>query len=205
VEGELSASLGEPVTDPVRLAASFALQSTAGRSWLSLARMLLTELNNPGLLDNELVQRQYVRTLVAGLLNAQPHNYSEALRDGHGPLRPRTLRRAQEHVHANFTAPLTVTDLAAAAGCSARRIQEAFSEHLNVSPMTYLRNIRLDHAYRMLAEGCRRVTDVAMECGFTHMGRFSAAYKQRFGELPSGTFAGSPGQTSSLTGQVAAD
>jgi AraC-like DNA-binding protein len=190
VEGELSALLGRQVTDPIRLAASFALQSTAGRSWLSLARILLTELNGPGLLDNELVQRQYVRTLVAGLLTAQPHNYSEALLDGHGPLRPRTLRRAQEHVHANFTAPLTVTDLAVAAGCSVRRIQETFSEHLNTSPMTYLRNVRLDHVHHMLAQGCGTVTDVALECGFAHMGRFSAAYKQRFGELPSRTFAG---------------
>jgi AraC-like DNA-binding protein len=190
VEGELSALLGRQVIGPVRLAASFAFQSTAGRSWISLARMLITELNDPGLLDNALIQRQYVRTLVAGLLTAQPHNYSEALRDGHRSLRPRTLRRAQEHVHANFTAPLTVTDLAVAAGCSVRRIQETFSEHLNTSPMTYLRNVRLDHVHRMLAEGCGTVTDVALECGFTHMGRFSAAYKQRFGELPSRSIAG---------------
>jgi AraC-like DNA-binding protein len=190
VEDELSALLGRPVSGPVHFAAPFDLRSAPGRSWLSLAQLVLTEMSRPGLLDGALIQRQYVRTLVAGLLTAQPHDWSDALRDGHAPLRPRTLRRAQEHVHAHFAAPLAVTDIAVAAGSSVRRIQEAFAEHLGMSPMTYLRNVRLDHVRRLLAEGRGTVTDVAQECGFTHLGRFSAAYRERFGELPSQTLVG---------------
>jgi AraC-like DNA-binding protein len=190
VEGELSALLGRPVTDRVRFDAPFDLRSAPGRSWLSLAQLVLAEMSRPGLLDGALIQRQYVRTLVAGLLTAQPHNYSDALRDGHAPLRPRTLRRAQEHVHAHFAAPLGVTDIALAAGSSVRRIQETFAEHLDMSPMTYLRNVRLDHVHRLLVEGRGTVTDVAQECGFSHLGRFSAAYRERFGELPSQTLLG---------------
>jgi AraC-like DNA-binding protein len=190
VEGELSAMLGRPVSEPVRLAAAFDLRSAPGRSWLSLAQLVLAEMNSPGLLDGPLIQRHYMRTLVAGLLTAQPHNYSAALRGEENPLRPRTLRRAQEHVHAYFAEPMTVTDIAAAAGASVRRIQEAFSAHLGLSPMTYLRNVRLDHCRRLLAEGTVSVTDVAQQCGFTHLGRFSAAYRERFGELPSHTLAG---------------
>jgi AraC-like DNA-binding protein len=190
VEGELSAMLGRPVHEPVRLSAPFDLRSAAGRSWLSLAQLILAELGRPGLLDTAQVRHQYVRALVAGLLGAQPHNYSAALRTGGAPPRPRTLRRAQEYVHAHFAAPVTVTDLAVAAGSSVRRLQEAFAEHLELAPMTYLRNVRLDHCRRLLAEGRGSVTDVAQECGFTHLGRFSAAYRERFGELPSQTRAG---------------
>lgn len=190
VEGELAALLGRPVTEPVRLAAPFDLRSAPGRSWLSLAQLVLAEMSRPGLLDGALIQKQYVRTLVAGLLTAQPHNYSDALQHGHAPLRPRTLRRAQEYVHANFAAPITVTDMALAAGSSVRRMQEAFAEHLDTSPMTYLRDVRLDHVRRLLAAGRGTVTDVAQECGFSHLGRFSAAYRERFGELPSQTLTG---------------
>jgi AraC-like DNA-binding protein len=190
VEGELSAMLGRSVSEPVRLGATFDLRHAPGRSWLSLAQLILAEMNSPGLLDGPLIQRHYVRTLVAGLLTAQPHNYSDALRGAENPLRPRTLRRAQEHIHANFAQPMTVTDIAAAAGSSVRRMQEAFHAHLDLSPMTYLRNVRLDHCRRLLADGTATVTDVAQECGFTHLGRFSAAYRERFGELPSHTLAG---------------
>jgi AraC-like DNA-binding protein len=33
------------------------------------------------------------------------------------------------------------------------------------------------------------VTEVATECGFFHLGRFSARYRQAFGEVPSSTLA----------------
>ncbi|SFL73240.1 helix-turn-helix transcriptional regulator [Geodermatophilus ruber] len=190
VEGELGAMLGRPVTDPVRWTAGFDLRRGAGRSWLSLVEFTLTALDRPGLLDSPLVRRRQVRTLVAGLLAAQPHNYSADLADSARPLRPRTVRRALEHIHEHYAQPLTVTDLAAAAGSSARRLQEAFGAHLGQSPMSYLRDVRLDQVRRLLADGGSSVTEAALACGFTHLGRFSAAYRERFGELPSRTRTG---------------
>ncbi|MGY1703923.1 AraC family transcriptional regulator [Geodermatophilus sp. SYSU D00697] len=190
VEAELAAMLGRQVTGPVRWAPAFDLRTGAGRSWLSLVRFTLAELDSPGLLDSPLVRRRQVRTLVAGLLAAQPHNYSAALTEAASPLRPRTVRRAQEFIRDHYAEPLTVTDVAAAAGSSVRRLQEAFGTAFGLSPMTYLRDVRLDEVRRRLADGDASVTDVALACGFTHLGRFSAAYRARFGELPSRTRAG---------------
>jgi AraC-like DNA-binding protein len=31
------------------------------------------------------------------------------------------------------------------------------------------------------------ITDIALQCGFSHLGRFSAQYRQAFGEAPSAT------------------
>jgi AraC-like DNA-binding protein len=190
VESELESMLGRPVTGPVRWTAGFDLRAGAGRSWLSLVEFTLAELDRPGLMDSPLVRRRQVRTLVAGLLAAQPHSYSAALADAASPLRPRTVRRAQEFIHDHYAEPLTVTDVAAAAGSSTRRLQEAFGAAFGVSPMTYLRDVRLDEVRRRLAAGDGSVTDVALACGFTHLGRFSAAYRARFGELPSRTRSG---------------
>ena len=55
--------------------------------------------------------------------------------------------------------------------------------------MIYLRNVRLDLArLRLSREGsASSVTDIALECGFTHLSKFAKAYKDRFGELPSQT------------------
>ncbi|WP_299954261.1 AraC family transcriptional regulator [uncultured Modestobacter sp.] len=192
VERELSALLGRPVTGPVRFAPVLDLHSEAGRSWLAMVHFLLAELDRPGLFDSPAVRHSHVRSLVAGLLTGHQHSWTEALSARGAPLRPRTVRRAQEFVHEHFAEPLTVTDIARATGSSVRRLQEAFSAHLDVSPMGYLRDVRLDAARARLTEDGLSVTEAAQACGLTHLGRFSAAYRARFGELPSATAAESP-------------
>jgi len=48
-----------------------------------------------------------------------------------------------------------------------------------------LRGVRLELARRMLADpaALTTVADAAMEAGFSHLGRFAADYRRRFGEL----------------------
>ncbi|MCZ2824231.1 MULTISPECIES: AraC family transcriptional regulator [unclassified Modestobacter] len=192
VERELSALLGHPAAGPVRFSPAFDLRGPAGRSWLAMVQFLLDELDRPGVFDTPAVRDSYLRSLVTGLLSSQPHNWSEALRSGGAPLRPRTVRRAQEFIKDHFAEPLTVTDVARATGSSVRRLQESFSAHLDVSPMGYLRDVRLDVTRARLTAGGISVTEAAQQCGFTHLGRFSAAYRARFGELPSATGADAP-------------
>jgi transcriptional regulator GlxA family with amidase domain len=58
--------------------------------------------------------------------------------------------------------------------------------------MTYLRNVRLDRARLRLSDvhaAEASVTAIALECGFGHLGKFAAAYRERFGEQPSETLA----------------
>jgi transcriptional regulator GlxA family with amidase domain len=58
-----------------------------------------------------------------------------------------------------------------------------------MSPMQYLRATRLEHARELLrrSQPERRIADVALDCGFTHLGRFAIAYREKFGESPSET------------------
>ena len=54
--------------------------------------------------------------------------------------------------------------------------------------MTYLKNVRLDLARMDLKnKNNTTVTEIAMNCGFNHLSKFSIKYKERFGELPSET------------------
>lgn len=100
------------------------------------------------------------------------------------------LRRAVEHIHERAHLPLTPTDIAEAADLSVRGLQEAFQRGLGVTPLGYLRQVRLDRVHAELAEidpELTSVADVAKRWGFAHLGRFSAAYVERFGEYPSRT------------------
>ena len=78
-----------------------------------------------------------------------------------------------------------------ALGLAERTLRDGFQQFRGVSPMQYLRQIRLDKAYEILRAATMGVyvSGVAMDCGFMHLGRFSIEYKKRFGESPSDTLA----------------
>jgi AraC family ethanolamine operon transcriptional activator len=75
-------------------------------------------------------------------------------------------------------------------GVSERSLQYGFIEYLGLTPIQYLRIIRLNGAQSDLLNTSNnkiKVSDVAMNWGFLELGRFSREYKQLFHELPSKT------------------
>ena len=97
------------------------------------------------------------------------------------------LRRAIRFVHDHAGEPIEVADIAVGAGLSERGLQDLFRRRLAVTPMRYLREVRLDRVHLELSAyrgGVRTVRDVAHRWQFAHLGRFAAAYRQRFGESP---------------------
>ncbi|GAB4176305.1 MAG: hypothetical protein Fur0032_16240 [Terrimicrobiaceae bacterium] len=78
-----------------------------------------------------------------------------------------------------------MSDLCAEVRASRRTLHLGFLELYGLGPMAYLRVIRLNGARRDLRRARGSVTDIAMAWGFNHLGRFSAYYRQFFGELPS--------------------
>lgn len=100
------------------------------------------------------------------------------------------LRAAVEYVHEHAAEPVTISQLAAVAGLSVRSVQESFRRVFDVTPLTYLRQVRLDRVRAELLElgpQAGAVGDVARRWGFAHLGRFSASYLERFGEYPKQT------------------
>ena len=105
------------------------------------------------------------------------------------PPLPRSVRRALDAMHANVGHPWRISELAAIAGVSARTLQRQFLSFLGKAPGAVLRDIGFERARRDLLQGAfgDKVMDVAARCGFTHDGRFSVAYRRRYGETPSQT------------------
>jgi len=107
------------------------------------------------------------------------------------------LARMQAYMHQRLCTPMTLPELARVAGLSPRSLNTLCQRHHGVSPMVMLRNLRLDAVRRVLRSrlagapvtSTTSVTSVALDHGFGHLGRFSAYYRQRFGELPRETMA----------------
>jgi AraC-like DNA-binding protein len=78
-----------------------------------------------------------------------------------------------------------------AAGVTARALQYAFRRHYGTTPTGYLRQVRLDRAHQELrtadpAAGLT-VQAVARRWGWSDSSKFTAAYQQQYGQLPSRT------------------
>jgi len=101
---------------------------------------------------------------------------------------PRTLRRALAYVDAYAGTPITVDDIARAAGISTRGLQYVFRRALGVTPTEHLRAARLAGAHEELRRGtARSVTEAARRWGFSNASRFARHYREAYGRNPSQT------------------
>ena len=102
---------------------------------------------------------------------------------------PRDAQRALQLLGDSPEASHDVRTLARACQVTPRTLQRHFQEFLGQSPREVLRDIRLDRIRRELLLGDDNVTtsELATRFGFTHLGRFSGWYRNRFGEAPSET------------------
>ena len=119
---------------------------------------------------------------------------------------PRGVRRAMDAMRVNVGRNWRLAELAAIAGVSGRTLQRQFLTFVGRTPRAVLREIGFECARRELLQGAPgvKIMDVALRCGFPHCGRFSIAYRRRYGETPSQTlkrqavFTASLGATPSL-------
>jgi AraC-like DNA-binding protein len=126
--------------------------------------------------------------MMTALLLSQPHNYTRVLRLRERPIAPRDVRRVIDYIHENLAEAITLADLVAVSGVAGCTLLKHFREFKGVSPMRYIRNLRLARVRdELTGTDARHVLEVATHWGFTHAGRFAVEYRQRFGERPSAT------------------
>lgn len=129
------------------------------------------------------------QSLTSLLLYEFPHNYSDYLNSGKKLPPPDCLQRAKEYIHEHLTEFIVLEDLGRVAQTSTRSLQLLFKKHFGTTPMAYLRDCRLELAHRRIrARDGATITDIALDCGFNHLGKFASHYQLRYGELPSQTF-----------------
>ena len=99
---------------------------------------------------------------------------------------PRTLSLSLSAMRAAPDRPLDLTALGAISRVSPRTLQRHFRVFLGKTPQAVLQDIRFERARRDLlrASSTATVTDIALRCGFAHLGRFSIEYRKRYGEKP---------------------
>ncbi len=112
--------------------------------------------------------------------------------NGHDPYarleKHRVLLRARHYIKRHLSEDIRITDLCDYCGVSLSTLERTFSRALNISPKNFLLIMRLQDVRCKIIdsrESSFTIAEMAMNCGFGHMGRFSHYYRNHFGRLPS--------------------
>jgi AraC-like DNA-binding protein len=130
------------------------------------------------------------RAILTTILESKHHPQAHAFFGASSPAVPRHLKRAIEYIKVNISSAIELSEIAKHAGVSSRSLQTAFKLFKGMTPLRYLRTLRLEGVRKDLLSSSSDgvpIAEIARNWGLSHAGRFSAAYRDLFGELPSAT------------------
>ena len=123
--------------------------------------------------------------LLTSLLKALKPAGRSALRT---PTRRKVAIEAIEYIHQNSKKALCMKALVRQLETTTRTLHHGFVETFGISPIAYVRNLRLANVRRdLICNTWPTVTETAMYWNFHHLSRFSKAYQDAYGEIPSET------------------
>lgn len=94
------------------------------------------------------------------------------------------VSRALAMIHSEYARPIAVAELARTAHMSTSTFYEAFRSVTSLSPLQYLKEIRLDRARQLLVWDGASARRAATAVGYTSASQFSREFKRRFGRSP---------------------
>jgi len=139
-----------------------------------LARLLLTDAAR----DDTIYAAAIAQTLLTRILHLAQN------RAPVGALAKWRLRRVQSLVDAQLAEPLTLSDLAAAAGLSRMHFAAQFRAATGSSPHEYLLVQRIEAAKRLLMETELSLVEIALSVGFLAQAHFTTVFKRLTGDTP---------------------
>ena len=105
--------------------------------------------------------------------------------EGHGGLPPLSLRRVEDYVRDNLPNAITLKDLSKIAKLSPRHFLRAFQDSVGATPLGYVRTMRIEEAKQRLMDVSQSITEVALDCGFSHAQHFTTSFRMATGLTPS--------------------
>jgi AraC-like DNA-binding protein len=173
---------------PIRFTSFTPVDAAAAKRWRDTVRYVKDVVLNDDTLASPLVLGIVGRLLAGVTLSTFPNTATPGPtphdRNDHQPV---LLRRAIEFIETNVIEDIGLGDIAEAVCLTPRAVQYMFRRHLDMTPLQYLRRIRLHHAHAELLASDRRhdtVTAISARWGFMHTSRFAVFYRQTYGRSP---------------------
>jgi AraC-like DNA-binding protein len=126
-----------------------------------------------------------LNSIVGVSIESQSHARTDSARETY-----RVIDRSREFIEAHLFESISLGEVCRYTATSLSKLERTFRNEMQMSPSQYILVRRLIAANKVLKQndlGHAHITQVAMNHGFKHLGRFASAYNAQFGELPSKT------------------
>lgn len=94
------------------------------------------------------------------------------------------IARTIQYLSSNLSMPGTIQEMAERAGMSRAVFHRRFREATSMSPLQFVKSMRLNHAAMQIAGG-RSVYEAARDVGYESASQFSREFKRLYGKSPS--------------------
>ncbi|MBV4522078.1 AraC family transcriptional regulator [Pseudomonas sp. SWRI74] len=181
----LSTLLGKPILKKVVFEPVVDLQASAFQSIRALVELATGAEFDLLMNTGSLMPSRLREMLIDAVLEAWPHNFTQALQRPAPLIAPRHVKLAVEYIQEHPDSLVSGTELASMTNVSLRALQDGFRHFVGTSIVAYQRQVRLERAYDVLAQGISpSVTDVALQYGFSNVGRFCQYFQSAYGVSP---------------------
>lgn len=187
----LNQHYGIEVNESIKFDRRLNLCRGLGKSLMSLLHYICSEADDEtSPLSLGITKKSIEDLLITTILECVTHNFSELMHKKHKHVHPVHVKRAVDYIMDNLHLPIQLNDLVRESGVTARSLQLGFKDTYGLSPMGFIRDVRLKRVRDSLLEarpGSVTIADIAEYWQFSHHSQFTKMYQKRFGELPSRT------------------
>lgn len=171
--------------------------------WIHFGGTAVDEILSSYSLDNGIYLTEYNMTVFSTYSNLirqynQPNlrNYtngtllillayiSNMVKETHCKKIPEAISEIITYINMNYNKQHTIEELSQRVGYSKSRFLHLFKEITNMTPLTYLNDIRLRNACEMLMGTSHSIGEVARSCGFEDQLYFSRVFKKKYNISP---------------------
>lgn len=182
--GDLGMARGVTIANPGQL---WVDDMVARVHWILAAAAL-----NPAALGKPEIRASLADRVLAALprFDQSPAHAGSTARPARAGRR-NAVRLATEFIHSRLAQPIRLSELCSHSRLGIRSLEYGFREVTGLTPIAYVRSLRLNVVRRALLRDPksrgRSISEIAMDTGFWHLSQFAADYRVFFGETPTQT------------------
>jgi len=110
--------------------------------------------------------------------------YNETMKKSSNKKLSEAVKAAVEFIDLNYDQQIKLADIANEVNLSVSRISHLFKEQMNLTPIEYLTEVRINHAKKLLKTNKITWQQIAFETGFSSENYFARTFKNKTGKTP---------------------